>query len=70
MTQIGKWLYLYGANGYVIRTDDLTTYEVVPSFTTNTIRGMATTFMNGFPEIMAVCLTGTNDRVYSTLAPA
>jgi|GEM_PF-1651041 len=63
---IGKWLYLYGSDGYVIRTDDLDTYEVITSVTTNKISGMATTNINGYPVIMAVTDTGTNDRIFST----
>lgn len=67
MSVIMDYLYLYGSNGYMIKTDDLETYEEVISGTTNTISAMAVTYQNGRPVIMFACDTGTGDRIFSTL---
>ncbi len=67
---IGDWLYLYGNDGYVIRSKDLVTKEIVYAaneLTTNEISGMSETVINGYSTIMAVCSTGTNDRVFSNI---
>jgi hypothetical protein len=68
MAVIADYLYLFGANGYMIRTKDLQTYEEVDSGTTNKISTMATTIINGKPVVMYACDTGSGDRIYSTLA--
>jgi hypothetical protein len=68
MAVIGDYLYLYGANGFIIRSSDLESYEVIPSGTTNKISAMGWTMINGFPVAMFGCDTGDNeDRVFSTL---
>lgn len=67
---IGEWLYLFGANGYIIRTRDLVNKEVVSAagvLTTNTISCMAETTIQGRSVIMAACSNGANNRIYSTL---
>jgi len=63
---IGDYLYLYGAGGFIMRTNDLETTEVITSGTTNTVSCMALGQVNQIPVIMYGCDTGTNDRVFST----
>ncbi|SEJ16092.1 Collagen triple helix repeat-containing protein [Cyclobacterium xiamenense] len=65
MAPIGEWLYLFGANGYLIRTKDLTTKEILPAPTANTIVAMGWTHIDGKAVIMAACENGTNDRILS-----
>ena len=68
MSVIGDYLYLYGADGYIIRTSDLESYETLTPVTTNKIAAMGWTIMNGFPVAMFGCDTGdAEDRVFSTL---
>ncbi|GAB2994022.1 hypothetical protein GCM10027284_09010 [Cyclobacterium sediminis] len=68
MSVIGDYLYLYGADGFILRTSDLESYETLTPVTANKIAAMGWTIMNGFPVAMFGCDTGDDeDRVFSTL---
>ncbi|WP_375584262.1 hypothetical protein [Cyclobacterium xiamenense] len=68
MAVIGDWLYLFGASGYIIRTKDLSTKDLIPAPTANTIVAMGWTYIDGKAVIMAACENGTNNRILSTNA--
>lgn len=68
MAIIGDWLYLFGASGYIIRTKDLSTKDLIPAPTANTIVAMGWTYIDGKAVIMAACENGTNNRILSTNA--
>lgn len=67
MAVVADYLYLHGANGYMIRTKDLETYEEIATGTSNLISAMSSTIIQGKPVVMFACETGTGDRIFSTL---
>lgn len=66
MTVIGEWLFIYGINGYIAKTKDLSTKTVLTAPTANHIIAMAETKIDGKSVIMATCENGVDNRILTT----
>ncbi len=58
MAVIGDWLYIFGEEGIMYRTRDLTDFESVDSGTNSDIHDMAVATIDGNPVIMCACSSG------------